>query len=123
MFTHPSFLEVYQSTRSPLLYLLSTPSLVQGLDLPINTFSCTVGLKLSQANYYIKSSLAAAALCKEASPCFTCALLLVLLSCACRAREACAVVASESAVLFVGHERGGLLVCVFFFSVLRHEVL
>ena len=36
-----------------------------GLDLPINTFSCTVGLKLSQANYYIKSSAAAAALCKE----------------------------------------------------------
>ncbi|CAN0463893.1 unnamed protein product, partial [Ectocarpus sp. 12 AP-2014] len=40
---------------------------VNGLDLPINTFSCTVGLKLSQANYYIKSSAAAAALCKEAS--------------------------------------------------------
>ncbi|CAM9943752.1 unnamed protein product, partial [Sphacelaria rigidula] len=38
-----------------------------GLDFPINTFSCTVGLKLSQANYYIKSSLAAAALCKELS--------------------------------------------------------
>eukprot|EP00904_Undaria_pinnatifida_P010967 jgi/Undpi1/6/HiC_scaffold_1.g00006.m1 len=38
-----------------------------GLDLPINTFSCTVGLKLSQANYYIKSSAAAAALCKELS--------------------------------------------------------
>ncbi|CAM9857425.1 unnamed protein product, partial [Ectocarpus sp. 6 AP-2014] len=40
---------------------------VNGLDLPINTFSCTVGLKLSQANYYIKSSAAAAALCKELS--------------------------------------------------------
>lgn len=51
-----------------LLYFLPPPPLssVQGLDLPINTFSCTVGLKLSQANYYIKSSLAAAALCKEA---------------------------------------------------------
>ncbi|CAM9438504.1 unnamed protein product [Pylaiella littoralis] len=40
---------------------------IGGLDLPISTFSCTVGLKLSQANYYIKSSSAAAALCKELS--------------------------------------------------------
>lgn len=47
--------------------LLWSDSPVNGLDLPINTFSCTVGLKLSQANYYIKSSAAAAALCKEAS--------------------------------------------------------
>ena len=52
------------SSLSCIMLLLAA---VQGLDLPINTFSCTVGLKLSQANYYIKSSLAAAALCKEAS--------------------------------------------------------
>jgi trehalose 6-phosphate synthase/phosphatase len=36
-----------------------------GLELPINSFSCTVGLKLSQATYYLKSIPAVAALLKD----------------------------------------------------------
>ncbi|KAG5192835.1 hypothetical protein JKP88DRAFT_274796 [Tribonema minus] len=40
---------------------------LRGLDLPINTFSCTVGLKVSQAQYYIKSRQAVGALLKDLS--------------------------------------------------------
>ena len=65
--SNPCFSCFSSESTTPSFPLCSVRSSVQGLDLPINTFSCTVGLKLSQANYYIKSSLAAAALCKEAS--------------------------------------------------------
>lgn len=70
---------------APLVISHSRPRLSHtgsGLDFPINTFSCTVGLKLSQANYYIKSSLAAAALCKEVRSEFACDSVMYL-TCLC----------------------------------------
>ncbi|CAM9338518.1 unnamed protein product [Chrysoparadoxa australica] len=45
----------------------STLNEARGLELPINSFSCTVGLKLSQASYYMKSRRAVHQLFQEMS--------------------------------------------------------
>ena len=44
-----------------------------GLDLPLLTFSCIVGIKLSQATYYLRSQDLVAALLAQLADCAACA--------------------------------------------------